>query len=214
MNKYLLAIACLLLIHYTAAAQWKAGIEQYVYTHTALSEAIVPVCHLQSADNFYAELRYNYEDIKTLSIYGGKTFSGGNRLRYDITPMAGFSTGRFTGISFAFNADLEWESFFISSQTQYSLTIKKKDSIAIKKNAGSFFFSWSELGYNFSRYFFAGLAMQYTRQKGKNDFKPGFLAGLNFKNLSFPFYLFSPFHPDHYFVLGVNYEFSFKREKN
>jgi len=213
MNKYLPAIACILAIHYTAAAQWNAGIEQYVYTHTSFPEAIVPVCHIQSADNMYAELRYNYEDAKTLSIYGGKTFSGGNKLRYDITPMAGFSTGRFTGISFAFNADSEWESFFISSQTQYSMTIKKKDSIALKKNAGSFFFSWSEFGYNFSHYFFAGLAMQYTRQTNKNDFKPGFLAGLNFKNLSFPFYAFNPFLPGSYFILGVNYEFNFKKRK-
>ena len=212
-NKCVLAIIGSMMMHHNGAAQWKAGIEQYVYTGMPVSEAIVPVCHIQSATNWYAELRYNYDEAKSLSLYGGKIFSGGNDLQYTITPMAGFSTGRFTGISFAFNAEMEWKNFFISSQTQYSMTVKKKDSMVVKKNTENFFFSWSELGYNFSNRFFAGLAMQYTRQTSENDFEPGFLAGLNFKNLSFPFYVFSPFRPDRYFVLGVNYEFSFKKKK-
>ena len=127
--------------------------------------------------------------------------------------MAGYSTGRFTGLSLAINTDAEWKKIFLSSQTQYSLSIKKNDSLIIKKNADNFFFSWSELGYNFSDHFFAGLAMQYTCQAGENDFKPGFLAGLSFKNLSFPCYVFSPFHPGRYFVLGVNYEFNLSKKK-
>jgi hypothetical protein len=212
-NKRLLIFILSMIAYHSSIAQWKAGIGQYIYSGMQLSGEIVPVCHIQTADNWYAELRYNYEEAKTLSLYGGKIFSGGNELQYSITPMAGFSTGRFTGISFAFNADAEWKNFFISSQTQNSLTVKKKDSIAVKKNADSFFFSWSELGYNLSDHFFAGLAMQYTRQTGKNDFEPGFLAGLNFKNLSFPFYVFSPFRSGRYFVLGVEYEFNFKKKK-
>jgi hypothetical protein len=198
---------------HTALAQPKAGAELYVYTGMPFSEAIVPVFHLQSVNNWYAELRYNYEDAKTLSLYGGKIFSGGNNLAYNITPMAGFSTGRFTGVSFAVNADIEWKNFFFSSQTQYSIAIKKNDSITIKKSAENFFFSWSELGYTISDHFFAGLAMQYTKQGSENDFEPGFLAGLSFKNLSFPFYVFSPFRQERYFVLGVNYEFSLKKRK-
>jgi hypothetical protein len=202
-----------MMMHYNAATQWKAGIAQYIYTGTPLAEAIVPVCFIQSDNNWYAELRYNYEDAKTLSLYGGKTFSGGNGLEYTITPMAGFSTGRFTGVSFATNADAEWKNFFFSSQTQYSIAVKKNDSTAIKKNAENFFFSWSELGYNLGDHFFAGLAMQYTRQAGETNFEPGLLAGLNFKNFSFPFYLFGPFRPDRYFVLGASYEFTLKKRK-
>jgi hypothetical protein len=186
-------------------AQTKMGIELYNYIKATPVGAIQPLCHIQAANNWYGELRYNYEDAKTFSLYGGKTFADSNALEYTITPMVGFSAGRFTGVSFAFNADADWKNFFLSSQTQYS--------IAIKQNANSFFFSWSELGYNLSDYFFAGLAMQYTRQTGKNDFEPGFLAGFIFKNLSFPFYVFSPFRSGRYFVLGVKYEFNFKKKK-
>jgi hypothetical protein len=213
MKRFFLITIWSMMIYHDAAAQWKSGIGLYSYTGMPLAEAIVPVFYLQSDNNWYAELRYNYEDAKTFSMYGGKTFSGGNNLEYTITPMAGFSSGRFTGVSFAINADAEWKKIFLSSQTQYSMSVKKNDSIAIKKSDESFFFSWTELGYNISDHFFAGLSMQYTRQTGENNFEPGFLAGLNFKNLSFPFYLIKPFCPDRYFILGVNYEFSLKKRK-
>jgi hypothetical protein len=212
-NKIFSIIICVIMAQHNTAAQWKAGIGQYSYTSMPLAEAIVPVGYIQSANNWYAELRYNYEEAKTFSLYGGKTFSGGNNLEYTLTPMAGFSTGRFTGVSFAANAEAEWKNFFFSSQTQYSISVKKKDSIVVKGNTGRFFFNWSELGYNISDLFFGGLSMQYTRQTGENNFEPGFLAGLNFKNLSFPCYVFSPFRPGRYFVLGVNYEFNFTKKK-
>jgi hypothetical protein len=187
------------------SAQAKAGIEQYSYIGTQSAGAIVPSLHFQSPGNWYAELRYNYEDAQTISLYGGKIIEGGNDLEYSITPMIGFSAGLFTGISFATNAEAEWKNFYLSSQTQYSM--------AVKENCENFFFSWSELGYNVSRHFFAGLAMQYTGQKGIHDFEPGFVAGVTLKNFSFPFYIFSPFDSGRYFVLGVNYEYNFKKKK-
>ncbi len=211
-NKTILAIVCSVALHLTTAAQWRAGIEQYFYTHTPIAAAFVPMVHLQSPGNFYAELRYNYEDAKTLSLYAGKTFLGGNDLEYKITPMVGYSTGRFTGISFAVNADVEWKNLFISSQTQSGMSLRKNDTLSAKKNAGDFFYSWSELGYNLTDHFFGGVSVQDTRQTGGNIFETGILAGLRFKNLCFPFYVFNPFHQDRYFILGVNYEFSLKRK--
>jgi hypothetical protein len=198
-------------VHADIQAQEKIGAELYYYYKT--TPAIQPLIHMQSANSWYAELRYNYEDAKTLSLYGGKTFSGGNYIQYTITPMAGLSTGRFTGVSLAFKGDLEWQDLFLSSQTQHSIAIRTNDSLAAKKNASNFSFSWSELGYNFSDHFFAGLAMQYSRQANENDFEPGLLAGLSFNSLSFPCYVFSPFRPGRYFVLGVNYEFNLKKKK-
>jgi hypothetical protein len=205
MNRGMLLIAWSMLIQLNLFAQGKAGIEQYSYIGAQSAGAIVPSLHLQSASNWYGELRYNYEDLQTCSLYGGRIIEGGNDLEYSITPMLGFSAGWFTGISLATNAEAEWKNFYLSSQTQHS--------IAIKEDCENFFFSWSELGYNVSDHFFAGLAMQYTLQMKQHDFEPGFLAGLNFKNFSFPFYVFSPFHSGRYFILGVNYEYNFKKRE-
>lgn len=202
MNKVFFIIIGSIIGPHHSYAQWKAGVEQYSYTNTRLAGAIVPMCHIQSANNWYGELRYNYEEVQTLSLFGGKSFAGGNDLQFTIIPMAGFSSGRFTGFSFATNAEAEWRDLYFSSQLQYSSGLKKKEE--------NFFFTWSELGYNVTRYFFTGVSMQYTRQTGQTDFEPGFLAGFTCKKISFPFYFFKPFRPNRYFILGVNYEFSIK----
>jgi hypothetical protein len=211
MKKYFLILLFSIVVLPNMYAQEKIGAELYTYVGT--KPAIQPLLHIQSANNWYGELRYNYEDAETFSLYGGKTFSGGNNLEYSITPMAGYSTGRFNGLSFAFNTEVEWKAFYFSSQTQYSIATKKNDSLSVKKSAENFFFSWSELGYTIGDHFFTGVSIQYTRQAGETIFEPGLLAGLNFKKLSFPFYVFSPFHRGRYFILGVNYEFSLKNKR-
>jgi hypothetical protein len=161
--------------------------------------------HIETKSNWYAEMRYNYEEAETISIYGGKTLGNDGEFHYHITPMAGLSAGRFTGASFAANAEVDWNFFYFSSQSQFSK--------ALKKDNVDFFFSWSEIGYNISTNVFAGLSMQYTRQLGKDEAEPGFMAGINFKNVSVPFYVFNPFNSGCYFVLGLNYEYNLKRRK-
>jgi hypothetical protein len=197
MKKLLLAILINIAMHFNIAAQTKIGAELYNYIKARPS--FQPIAYLQTIDNWYAELRYNYENEKTFTFYGGKTFSWENNIAYNITAMTGFSTGHFTGVSFAANADAEWKHFYFSSQTQYSVSIKKNDSTVIKNNPGNFFFSWSELGYNISDNFFTGLAIQYTLQTGPNEFRPGIMAGLRFNKIQLPFYIFGPFQPGRVF---------------
>jgi hypothetical protein len=197
-----------IMMQFNVTAQKQAGIGVYNYIN-ARSEATIQVLgNIQTNNNWYAELRYNYEDVKTLSVYCGRTFENGKAFQYSLTPMAGFSYGRFTGVSFAFNADAKWKNFFLSSQTQYSMSTAAK-----KNNIEDFYFSWSELGYNFSNYIFTGLAVQYTLKADHNNFEPGFLAGVSFKNISLPFYVFSPFNSNRYYVLEFCYELNLKKKK-
>jgi hypothetical protein len=204
MKKIFFIIGWSMMLYHQADAQGKAGIEQYSYTGMPLAEAIVPVYHIQSANKWYAELRYNYEAAQTLSLFGGKMFSGGRELHYDLIPMLGFSTGQFTGISLANNTEATWKDFYFSSQMQYSM--------ALKKNARNFLFNWSELGYNISPAFFSGLTVQYTLQEGQTNLEPGILAGFTLNKVSFPFYVFHPLQSNRYFILGINYEYNFKNK--
>jgi hypothetical protein len=158
--------------------------------------------HFQAKNNWYAELRHNYEDVNTVSLFAGKAFTGGNEVTFSIIPLLGYSIGKFCGPSLALNTETEWKKLFFSSQNQYSISTK------VKKE--SFFFTWTEAGYSISEWLFTGITLQYTRLSAQNIFEPGLLAGLSFKNVSFPCYIFNPFQRKHYFVLGLNYEFSFK----
>ena len=201
-----LVIIWSLLLQHSLPAQSKWVFENYTYPGQQGAGAIVPMVHVETKNNWYAELRYNYEDVQTLSFFGGKTFTSGNAFEYSLTPLAGFSTGNFTGISLGMNTGAAWKNFYLSSQTQYS--------IGTKREVADFFFSWSEVGYNLSPVFFSGLAMQYTRQSGHTKFEPGFVAGVCIKDFSFPVYVFSPFHGDRYFVVGLNYEYNWKKKKS
>lgn len=189
----------------TAFPQAKSGVENYNMLSQGREYVWMPIAHYQAKNGVYAELRYNYEDVQTISLYGGKTFAGGKGLEFSLTPMLGYSVGKFTGLSLATNTELEWRKVYLSSQTQYS--------VATKKGISDFFFSWSEIGYNISNTLFGGLAIQYTLQDGLHQADPGFVAGINFRNISIPLYVFSPFKSGQYFVLGLNYEFDFKKKR-
>ena len=200
MSRTLLIITWGILMQLKIAGQSKWGIENYNYLGIPGTSAIVPIIHFETKGKFYGELRYNYEAEQTVTVLGGRSFKKEGNLSFRITPQAGFSAGLFTGFTGAVRLDTEWKNFYFSSQTQQSLGTKKIND--------SFFFSWSELGYTVRKNFFAGAALQYTGRKEKKEFESGIVAGLNFKNFSFPCYLFKPFQQDSHIVLGINYEWS------
>ena len=185
----------------TGFSQAKTGVENYSLLSRGDNYVWMPVIHYQSKKGIYAELRYNYEELNTVSLYGGKTFAGGKELQFSITPMIGFAVGDFNGVSFATNTEVEWKNIYLSAQSQFSMSTKTGEP--------DFFFSWSELAYNFSKNIFGGLAIQYTRQQGLNETEPGVVAGVNLKDFSIPVYVFNPFSSKPYFIVGLNYEFNF-----
>ena len=199
-KKHLKLVLIFCIFQSAVMAQAKSGLENYNFLSQYENYVWMPIMHYQSKKGMYAELRYNYEDLNTISLYGGKTFEGGKNLQFAITPMLGVSIGNFKGVSLATNTELDWKNIYLSSQTQYSFSTINAEA--------DFFFTWSELAYNISRKVFAGLALQFTRQQGINDAEPGFVAGLNIKNTSIPFYAFSPFGKKKYFIIGINYEFN------
>lgn len=192
-------ILLFILANLAAGAQSKLGFDNYNYISQPGEAVFVPMFHLATKNNWYTELRYNYEDAQTISLFVGKILEGGDEIEYMLTPMAGYSAGRFTGLSLGMNTDAEWKDFTFSAQSQYS--------IAMKNNTNDFFFNWSELTYSINDRLFTGLAMQYTMQEKQESFEPGIVAGLSFNSISFPIYAFNPFRSNNYFVVGLNYEY-------
>jgi hypothetical protein len=186
-------------------SQAKSGLENYNQLSGRSEYLWMPIMHYQANNGIYGEFRYNYEDANTVSLFAGKLFEGGKGIEYSFVPMLGFSSGNFTGASVALNSDIEWKRLYFSSQSQFS--------IATNKGINNFFFSWSEAGINFSDIFFAGTALQFTYQQKRSKVDPGLVAGFDIKNFSIPVYVFNPFNSDNYFIVGLNFEFNFKRRK-
>ncbi len=191
-----LLILSVLFVNNRSFCQSEIAVEQYHYVGKGLPYLFMPVAHWQSARNWYAEARYNYEDIETFSFYAGRSFTRENNLSYTFTPIVGAAMGRFRGISTGLNMDLEYGKFYFSAQSQYSLATDKG------KGNDDFFYSWSEAGYQPFDWLYAGATFQQTITSDENLMEPGMLVGFSFGRYSIPVYAFDLFNARRYFIIG------------
>ena len=70
-------------------------------------------------NELHLESRYNYEDLKTISFFGGYNFIGGNKFQYIITPILGVALGNTDGIAPGLKIDLNWRRFRFYSEMEY-----------------------------------------------------------------------------------------------
>lgn len=204
MIKSFLIIIWSILMQPDLEAQLKGDIGQYHYVGKLAAMAVVPIVHVENGKGWCAEARYNYEEVKTFSFYLGKSWSREGRISWTATPMAGIVAANYKGGSAALNLDLSGRKFFLSAQSQFTMAMDAENT--------NFFYNWSELAYAVSDHFFSGLTLQYTRQQGSNNMEPGLLAGVSFGDISLPVYIFHPFRAGRYVVLGLEYEFDFKKQ--
>lgn len=205
-RKKLLSFLAAIFFAVQLPAQARSGMENYHQVGEEQSYLWIPMVHYTSGKGYHAEFRYNYEEAGTFSIFAGKSFSlNRNKISGSLTPMLGYSTGNFQGISLALNTEISFARIYFSSQMQYSHPFDSKQQ--------GFYFNWSEAGVDLSDRFFAGFAFQYTLQLAGGDFEPGIVIGLNAGDFSFPVYLLRPFDKRQFVMAGLNYEFRLKGKK-
>lgn len=159
---------------------------------------LVPILTFEPDNNMYVEARYNYEDFNTFSLYFGRTFSTDNIVTYSVTPIMGAVVGKFKGGSIGFNAMIEYNKIFFSSESQYTVSFRESNS--------DFVFAWSDLAYQPMKWFYLGLSTQQTllTQKKTLNGELGIALGFIVGRWSFPLYCFIPGNDRPYLVLGVN----------
>jgi len=197
--------ACLLAGH--LHAQSKLTLGQYAYIMGHETSYVSPVIQYQNSRHWYAEARYNYEDMHTFSLYAGRTFSGDHTISYTITPMLGGMVGKLQGGSLGLTASLNYKKIYCSTQSQYILSARD--------HTDNFFFSWSEAGYHLLKCLDAGLSLQHTiYSEGNALSQPGVFACYSFRRWSFPVYCFLPAHEPCFFVAGITYEWKYSGGKH
>lgn len=206
MKKGMLPIMILFGLWHNVKAQ-HAGLEQYYYMGTYREFTFVPVAYYQSEKNWYAEGRYNYEALNTLSLYAGKSYEGKAAFSYVANPIAGVVLGRMNGGSIGINLAMDYRNFYFNTQSQYTFSVEQRSN--------NFIYSWSDLTYKVSEKFAAGISLQQTKLYQLNGaFEKGFLIKATYKNWNFPLYIFRPESSERYFVLGLNYEWQKNSAKN
>jgi hypothetical protein len=188
------------LMYGSARSQEKGGLEQYYYAGVGNS-SVVPKMYYQSTNNWHGEIRYNYEELQSISFNAGKEFSLYKRLGLTVTPMGGIVLGKLNGGSIGSNINLDYKKVFVSLESQFTFSVEKKSQ--------NFFFNWSESGYQFSDLVYAGIALQVTHlYETKNSWQPGLMVGFCYKSWTFPLYAFDPVNNRRNYVVGINWEWA------
>lgn len=144
----------------------------------------------------HLELRFNYEDIDTGSLFTGWTFEGGGELAFAATPMLGFVGGRTEGVAPGLELDLGWRRFALYSESEY--LFDTEDS------ADDFFYSWSTLTYGVTEWLDAGLVAERTKLVDTDfELQHGLALEFAFSRLELALYSYNLGTNDAYTVLSL-----------
>src|SRR4051794_16337586 len=183
----------------TAESQWECSLSTSTYLVQNGRDYTNPNL-VVDRDWLHLEARYNYEAIKTGSLWLGYNFSVGEKLALEATPMLGGAFGDITGLAPGYTISISYEPFELFTQGEYFF------DAAI--HAGNFFYSWSELSYNPASWFRVGVVADRTKALGtKVEIRRGPLVGFTYKKIDFTTYWLSPGTRDGTFIFTVALNF-------
>jgi len=193
--------------YYEVGAQSHLGLEQYFYVDKSQDVSLVCIGYYQNAQHWYGEVRYNYEDKKTMSVYFGKTFYKEGELYFAATPMLGLLAGQFTGGSLGMNLTVTLKKIILLSQLQYVCSTKDRDK--------NFILNWSEIKYGFFTFLKSGIVLQQsTINRSVSTWEVGALICFSYRNWELPVYVFSPAANNRNYVIGINWDWHHTKRSN
>jgi hypothetical protein len=144
----------------------------------------------------HLEARYGYEDLDTLSLFAGWTFSVGEEIAADITPMLGAVTGDTDGIAPGLEAEVAWNRLTWYTEAEYLFDSDGSDE--------DFFYSWSTLTWSFTDWLSAGLVAERTKLVDTDfDVQRGLALEFTHGSFGFSVYAYNVGSDDSYAVLAL-----------
>jgi hypothetical protein len=148
----------------------------------------------------HLEARYNYESVGTRSAFVGWTFSGGDTVSWELTPLAGGAWGDTRAFVPGFEASIEWRLLDFYVEAEY-----------VRDSGGredSYFYAWSELGVRPLEWLRLGIAGQRTRAYDNGrDIQRGPFVQLTWRRLTVGGYWFNPGSSEQVFVGSIGVTF-------
>jgi len=148
----------------------------------------------------HLEARYNYESVGARSAFVGWTFSGGETITWEITPLLGGAWGSLHAFVPAVEASVSWRQFDFYVEAEAVRDQREHDD--------SYFYAWSELGYRPAEWLRFGLVAQRTRAYGgERDIQRGPFAQLTWRRVTLGGFWFNPGSKDQVFVASLGVAF-------
>ena len=141
----------------------------------------------------HLEARYNYEAVGARSAFVGWTFSGGEEITWELTPLLGGAWGSINAFVPGLEASVGWRQFDFYIEGEYV-----RDN---SDHSSSYLYAWTELGFRPAEWLRFGLAGQRTRlYGGERDIQRGPFAQLTWQRITVGGYWFNPGSSDQIFV--------------
>ncbi len=148
----------------------------------------------------HLEARYNYESVGARSAFVGWTFSGGEAVTWELTPLLGGVWGTTQGLVPSLEASVGWKRLDFYVEAEYV-----RDS---SERTNSYFYAWSELGFRPVEWLRVGLAGQRTRAYGGDrELQRGPFAQITFGRVTIGGFWFNPGSSDQVFVGSIGAAF-------
>jgi len=141
----------------------------------------------------HLEARYNYESVGARSAFVGWTFSGGEAITWELTPLLGGAWGTTQAFVPALEASVAWKKLDFYIEAEYV-----SDS---HQRSNSYFYAWSELGVRPVEWLRVGIAGQRTTTYDNNrNFQRGPFAQVTWGPVTIGGYWFNPGSSEQVFV--------------
>ena len=148
----------------------------------------------------HLEARYDYESIGARSAFVGWTFSGGETVTWELTPLLGGAWGTTRAFVPGLEASVAWRRLDLYVEAEY---VRDHGELS-----DSYLYAWSELGFRPVEWLRVGLAGQRTRAYGgERDVQRGPFAQLTWGRITIGGYWFNPGSSDQVLVgmIGVTF---------
>jgi len=179
----------------TVEKEWSANVSAFAYFLPGDDNYLQPEIDAD-AGVLHLELRYNYEDLDTASLWLGYNLSTGNEVLVEFTPMLGTVFGNTNGIAPGFDFSVSWQR--LSFYTEFEHVFNTDDS------AESFLYAWTELDFDLGGGVSAGLVGQRTRvYDSPRDIQRGLLVSFTLGRGQLTGYVFNPDDDDPIYVLAA-----------
>ena len=176
-------------------SDWDLSLSTYTYLSQHARDYTNPNV-VADRDWLHLEARYNYEALKTGSVWIGYNFNTGQKLKFAVTPMLGGVFGDITGVAPGYSISVQYKKVDLVSQAEYFFDAGS--------GSGNFFYSWSELSAHPTDRFRIGGVVERTQTSGSNsEVRRGPLIGFRYKGMDLTTYWLKPGSREAEFVFAV-----------
>ena len=148
----------------------------------------------------HLEARYGYEAKDSRSAFAGWTFSGGESIAWEVTPLVGAAWGPLRAFVPGVEASVAWGRLDFYVEAEF---VRDR-----RNSADSYDYAWSELGFRALDWLRIGAVGQRTRSYGgERDFQRGPFAQATFGRATVGCYWFNPGAKDQVVVASIGMTF-------